>query len=175
MEEKKMTRDYNVFEMWKDYYDQTSNLLDDKVKEDFPSQGMGQVLELNLLFKKMLDETTERYLESVNIPTRNDIAALSSLIVNVDAKVDDLEDLLEAFKTRQETKVDQTSQADLQSELTNVKKDIKSLDTKLNQVLTLLNSSTKEATKEVNVNSSTTKATKDVKLNGSSEKAQPSN
>ncbi len=170
-----MTRDYNVFEMWKDYYDQTSNLLDDKVKEDFPSQGMGQVLELNLLFKKMLDETTERYLESVNIPTRTDIAALSSLIVNVDAKVDDLEELLEAFNAKQETKVDQTSQADLQSELNNVKKDIKNLDTKLNQVLTLLNSSTKEATKEANVNSSTTKVTKDAKLNGSSGKAQPSN
>ena len=81
--------------MWKDFYDQTSNLLDEKVKEDFPSQGMGQILEMNLLFKKMLDETTESYLESVNIPTRNDLASISSLIVNVDSKVDDLEELVE--------------------------------------------------------------------------------
>ncbi|HVI20730.1 MAG TPA: hypothetical protein VM660_01615, partial [Bacillus sp. (in: firmicutes)] len=96
-----MTRDFNMFEMWKDYYDQSSNLVDEKVKEDFPSQGMGQILEMNLLFKKVLDETTENYLESVNIPTRNDIAALSSLIVNVDSKVDDLEELLEEFKEKQ--------------------------------------------------------------------------
>ena len=56
---------------------------------------MGQILEMNLLFKKMLDETTERYLEQVNIPTRNDLANISSLIVNVDSKVDDLEELVE--------------------------------------------------------------------------------
>ena len=75
-----------------------SNLViyvDEKVKEDFPSQGMGQILEMNLLFKKVLNETTEQYLEQVNMPTRNDIATISSLIVNVDSKVDDLEELLE--------------------------------------------------------------------------------
>ena len=130
-----MTRDYNMFEMWKDYYDQSSNLLDEKVKEDFPSQGMGQILEMNLLFKKVLDETTENYLESVNIPTRNDIAALSSLIVNVDSKVDDLEELLEEFKEKQASQAGGENQADLQSELTNVKKDIKDLDNKVNEIL----------------------------------------
>ena len=100
-----MTRDFNMFEMWKDYYDQSSNLLDEKVKEDFPSQGMGQILEMNLLFKKMLDETTEHYLEQVNIPTRNDIAALSSLIVNVDSKVDDLEELLEELRKNKQVRL----------------------------------------------------------------------
>ena len=169
-----MTRDFNMFEMWKDYYDQSSNLLDEKVKEDFPSQGMGQILEMNLLFKKMLDETTERYLEQVNIPTRNDIAALSSLIVNVDSKVDDLEELLEEFKGKQTSQAGGENQADLQNELTNVKKDIKDLDNKLNQILTLLKSPSKEATG----NASTAKAsktTKEASLNGSATKTQPSN
>ena len=169
-----MTRDFNMFEMWKDYYDQSSNLVDEKVKEDFPSQGMGQILEMNLLFKKVLDETTENYLESVNIPTRNDIAALSSLIVNVDSKVDDLEELLEEFKEKQASQAGGENQADLQSELTNVKKDIKDLDNKVNEILTLLKSSSKETT----VNGSTVKAsktTKEASLNGSAAKTQPSN
>ena len=169
-----MTRDYNMYEIWKDLYFQSSNAVDEKVKEDFPSQGVGQILEMNLLFKKMLDETTERYLEQVNIPTRNDIAALSSLIVNVDSKVDDLEELLEQFKAKQTSQAGGENQADLQNELTNVKKDIKDLDNKVNEILTLLKASSKEAT----VNGSTvkpSKTTKEASLNGSAAKTQPSN
>jgi polyhydroxyalkanoic acid synthase PhaR subunit len=139
-----MTRDYNMFEMWKDFYDQSSNLVDQKVKEDFPSQGMGQILEMNLLFKKVMNETTERYLEQVNIPTRNDIANISSLIVNVDSKVDDLEELVE------ETKENQVSQAELKREVTNLKREMKSLDGKLEQIITLL-----KAPKQTNANANT--------------------
>lgn len=143
-----MTRDYNMFEMWKDFYDQSSNLVDQKVKEDFPSQGMGQILEMNLLFKKMMNETTERYLEQVNIPTRNDIANISSLIVNVDSKVDDLEELVE------ETKENQVSQVELKREVTNLKKEMKNLDGKLEQIITLLKAP-KETTANTTANANT--------------------
>ena len=143
-----MTRDFNLYETWKDFYFQSSNTFDEKVKEDFPTQGVGQVLEMNLLFKKMLDEMTENYLESVNIPTRNDLASISSLIVNVDSKVDDLEDLVEGLK------LTQPSQS-LQRELTNVKKDLKSLDQKLNEILTILNSQNVEKTKTASTTTST--------------------
>jgi polyhydroxyalkanoic acid synthase PhaR subunit len=135
-----MTRDFNLYETWKDFYFQSSNTFDEKVKEDFPTQGVGQVLEMNLLFKKMLDEMTENYLESVNIPTRNDLASISSLIINVDSKVDDLEELVEGLA------LTQPSQS-LQKELTNVKKDVKNLDQKLNEILSILNSQNVEKTK----------------------------
>jgi polyhydroxyalkanoic acid synthase PhaR subunit len=70
----------------------------------------------------------------MNVPSRNDIANLSSLIVNVDAKVDDLEERLEE-------KLDQDrNQESFSRELSNLKKDMKSLDNKLNQILTLLKS-----------------------------------
>ena len=132
LEDGRMTRDYNLYEIWKDLYFQNSNMVDEKVKEDFPSQGVGQILEMNLLFKKMMDETTQRYLEQVNIPTRTDISNISSLIVNVDAKVDELEELIEDIQTKQ------PNQNSIQRELANVKKDMKSIDSKLNQILTLL-------------------------------------
>ncbi|MCQ6274491.1 hypothetical protein JMM81_05840 [Bacillus sp. V3B] len=141
-----MTREFNMYDMWKDFYFQSSNLVDDKVKEDFPSQGMGQILEMNLQFKKFLNETTEQYLEQVNMPTRNDLANISSLIVNVDAKIDDLEELVEDTKTNQ---VDQSS---VQRELTTLKRDMKNLDTKLNEVLSMLKESKETKT---NVNKST--------------------
>jgi polyhydroxyalkanoic acid synthase PhaR subunit len=143
-----MTRDFNLYETWKDFYFQSSNNFDEKVKEDFPTQGVGQVLEMNLLFKKMLDEMTENYLESVNIPTRNDLASISSLIINVDSKVDDLEELVEGLA------LTQPSQS-LQKELTNVKKDVKNLDQKLNEILTILNSQNVEKAKATSTTTST--------------------
>ncbi|WHY00697.1 polyhydroxyalkanoic acid synthase subunit PhaR [Neobacillus sp. DY30] len=129
-----MNQGFNFYDVWKDYYSQTSKLFDEKIGNDFPSEGMGQILEMNLQFKKMIDESTLKYLEFMNVPSRNDIANLSSLIVNVDAKVDDLEERLEE-------KLEQVVIPESYSkELSNLKKDMKSLDNKLNQVLTLLKS-----------------------------------
>jgi polyhydroxyalkanoic acid synthase PhaR subunit len=159
----------NFLKMWKDYYNQYSNFFDEKVKEDFPSQGVGQVLEMNLLLKKMLNETTEQYLDQVNMPTKNDIASVSSLIVNIDTKVDELEVTVDEMKSVQahqpelqreiaslhhevaEVRGDITEvkgeMADLKtavtavkSEVANSQKNIKSLDHKLNEILFLLKS-----------------------------------
>ncbi|MEH7129786.1 polyhydroxyalkanoic acid synthase subunit PhaR [Neobacillus drentensis] len=126
-----MSQDINFYDMWKDLYSQSSKFFDEKISQDFPSQGMGQVLEMNLQFKKMIDESTLKYLEFINVPSRKDIADISSLIVNVDAKVDDLEEKLEE-------KFDNQDQEALKVELSNLKKDMKNLDNKLNQILTLL-------------------------------------
>lgn len=122
----------NFYDMWKNYYSKYSNLLDDQVTKEFPTQAISQILEMNLQFKKMLNETTERYYEFANLPSRNDLAHVSSQIVNIDAKVDDLEEVI------QESKDNQKDPVELQREITNLKKDMKSLDTKLNQILTLL-------------------------------------
>ena len=123
----------NLYDMWKNYYSKYSNLLDDQVTKEFPTQAISQILEMNLQFKKMLNETTERYYEFANLPSRNDLAHVSSQIVNIDAKVDDLEEFM------QESKDNQRDPVELQRELTNLKKDMKSLDTKMNQILTVLN------------------------------------
>ncbi|TDL72329.1 polyhydroxyalkanoic acid synthase subunit PhaR [Rhodococcus qingshengii] len=132
-----MNQSFNFYDMWKDYYSQTSKLFDEKISKDFPSEGMGQILEMNLQFKKMIDESTLKYLEFMNVPSRNDIANISSLIVNVDAKVDDLEEKLEEKLDSQDV------QESFKTELTHLKKDMKSLDTKLNQILTMLKSQEK--------------------------------
>jgi len=126
-----MSTHFNFYEMWKDLYSHSSKLFDEKVSNDFPSQGMGQVLEMNLQLKKMIDESTVKYLEFMNVPTRNDIANISSLIVNVDAKVDDLEERLEE-------NLDNQDQESFKTELSNLKKDMKNLDQKLNQILNVL-------------------------------------
>jgi len=127
-----LTTNFNVFEAWKDLYNQTSNLYDEKIMESFPSQGVGQLLDMNLQFKKFLDETTEKYLELGNLPSRKDLANLSSQIVNVDVKVDSLEELLE-------DKLESTdNQVSFKSELSELKSEMKNLDKKLNQILSIL-------------------------------------
>ncbi|MEY2193154.1 polyhydroxyalkanoic acid synthase subunit PhaR [Neobacillus sp. BF23-41] len=126
-----MSTDFNFYDMWKDLYSHSSKFFDEKVSNDFPSQGMGQVLEMNLQLKKMIDESTLKYLEFMNVPSRNDIANLSSLIVNVDAKVDELEERLEE-------NLDNQDQESFKVELSNLKKDMKNLDNKMNQIINLL-------------------------------------
>ena len=130
-----MVQNFNFYEIWKDYYTKYSKLFDEKVTNEFPAEGIGQLMEMNLQFKKMLNETTERYYEFVNLPSRNDLAHISSQIVNIDAKVDDLEEFI------QESKDNQRDSVELQREMTNIKKEMKNLDNKLNQIITLLKSS----------------------------------
>ena len=124
-------KSFNPFEMWKDLYNQTSNMIDENLKDESTSKVMGQVLEMNLLYKKLLNETTEHYFDQVNIPTRNDLASISSLIINVDSKVDDLEELIEDTNSK-------INHVELKREVADIKNKMKSLDTKVNQILSLL-------------------------------------
>jgi polyhydroxyalkanoic acid synthase PhaR subunit len=130
-------KNFNPMELWKDFYNQSEsywgNVLDEKMKEEYFSEWMGKVLEMNLQVKKILNETTESYLSQVNLPTQNDLSNIATLVVNVDSKVDSLEELIE------ETSANQVNQAELKREMTRVKNEIKSLDNKLDAILTLLN------------------------------------
>jgi polyhydroxyalkanoic acid synthase PhaR subunit len=130
-------KNFNPMELWKDMYNQSEsywgNVLDEKMKEEYFSEWMGKVLEMNLQVKKILNETTESYLSQVNLPTQNDLSNIATLVVNVDSKVDSLEELIE------ETSANQVNQAELKREMTRVKNEIKSLDNKLDEILTLLN------------------------------------
>ncbi|MBI0575879.1 hypothetical protein IEC97_00785 [Neobacillus cucumis] len=129
-----MTESLNFYETWKEYYSKYTNLLDEKMTKEFPSQWIGQLLEMNLQFKKMVNETTERYFESVNLPSKNDLAHISAQIVNLDAKVDDIEEFV------QESIDNQGDLVTRRNDLANLKKDMKSLDNKLNHIINLLNS-----------------------------------
>ncbi|MDQ0201679.1 hypothetical protein [Neobacillus ginsengisoli] len=128
-----MTQNLDMSEMWKNYFNQSSTLIDEKMKEQIPPQVIGQLLEMYLLYHKMLNETTERYLEQMNVPTRKDISKIFSLIVNVDTKVDDLENLLEKARAKQ------LNPAELQFKIENFEKKLESVDAKLNQILTQVN------------------------------------
>ncbi len=74
----------------------------------------------------------KNYLEQVNVPTKEDIARVATLVINLENKVDNIEEFLEE-------KVDSLGQAPtLKRDVTKVKQDIRTLETKVDQILELL-------------------------------------
>lgn len=127
---------FDPFAMWKDMYDKTeshwSKVVDESMrKEDF-SEWMGQFLSMYLQYQNMIKQSTENYLEQANMPSRADISNLASLIVNLEAKVDDLEEMIE------EDLAHQINNLNVTREVNRLKTDVKNLDKKLDAVIDLL-------------------------------------
>lgn len=127
---------FDPYSFWKDYYQNAESYwektLEETMKKEEFSEWIGKVLDLNLGYRKMLDSTTKQYLEQMNLPSREDLSNLSSLIVNLDAKVDDLEEQIE------ESIENQSSQSVVKREMTILKKEVKEIGSKLDEVLQLI-------------------------------------
>lgn len=132
---------FDPLSFWKDYYQNVEKYfgkpLDEKMKTEEFSEWMGNILDINLLFKQLADNTTKQYLDQVNLPSRDDLANLSSLIVNLDTKVDDLEEKLE------ENLDSQVSAVVVKKEVTQLKKEVKDISNKLDEVLEYLKANQK--------------------------------
>lgn len=144
---------FDPFSIWQDYYKNVENYLGQSMNEQMKteefSKWLGSVLDLNLLYKRMTDKSTKQYLDQINLPTREDLANLSSLIVNLDTKVDDLEEKLE------ENLDALALPANLKKEITSLKKEVKEIDSKLNTVLQFMQANQKESIKSNSKNGST--------------------
>ncbi|WP_102348938.1 polyhydroxyalkanoic acid synthase subunit PhaR [Bacillus sp. Marseille-P3661] len=144
---------FDPFSMWQDYYKNAENYwgktINEKIGTEEFSEWLGKVLEGNLLYKQMNDKTTKHYLEQMNLPSREDLSNLSSLIVNLDTKVDDLEEQLEANLENQ------LSPDVVKKDLTALKKEVKEIGSKLDEVLQFIRESQKNtaSTKSTTENS----------------------
>lgn len=122
---------FDAFTLWKNLYDQTENAWRDVIEQTLEqksfAEGLGQVQDQYLQMQGVINGMTESYLKQMNMPTRDEIAQVATLIINVDAKVDDLDDSLDA------------STADYRKELDTLKRTVTRLDKKLDTVITLLN------------------------------------
>jgi polyhydroxyalkanoic acid synthase PhaR subunit len=83
------------FTLWKKLYDQTeeqwSKALGETVKSESFSAWLGFMQKQMLEYQDAVRKTTERYLEHAHLPSKQDLASLAELIVNVDTKVDELD------------------------------------------------------------------------------------
>lgn len=127
------TTSFDVFTMWKNVYEKTESTWRDAIqdtlgKESF-AESLGQIQSQYLQYQGIVNKMTESYLKQVNLPSRDEIANVASLIINVESKVDDLEDQMDAHK------------ADTSREIDQLKKAVTNLDKKLDRVLELLDKS----------------------------------
>ena len=127
---------FDPLQAWKNAYEQTETFwgkaLNETIKTEEYSAWMGSVLDLNLFYQKALNDTTKNYLEQVNVPTKEDIARVATLVINLENKVDNIEEFLE-------DKVESVGQAPtLKRDVTKVKQDLRTLETKVDQILELL-------------------------------------
>lgn len=127
---------FDPFKMWKEFYDQSEaqwgKMFDESMhKEDF-SEWMGHFLNVYLQYQNMVKQSTEKYLEHANFPSRADISNIASLIVNLETKVEGLEEIVETEV------VGKTGNASLSKEIDSLKAEVKSIDDKINQIFELV-------------------------------------
>lgn len=117
------------FAMWKSVYEKTESkwneVLHETMQKEAFSEWMGQVQNAFLQYQELVQTTTENYLKQVNMPTRDEISNVASLIINLEEKVDNLDQKID-------DEILGNSQA---AELNNLKISIAKLDQKMDGIL----------------------------------------
>jgi polyhydroxyalkanoic acid synthase PhaR subunit len=88
----------NPFELWKQIYDANerawSTALENAMSSPNFAEAQGRFLETITAAQKSLRDNTRNFLQTMNVPTREDISRLGELITQLEEKVDRLDDRL---------------------------------------------------------------------------------
>lgn len=89
------------FETWRQLYDAnerawTSALNEAMESPDF-ADSSGKLLETMLAAQKQVRENMRTYLETMNVPTREDIARLGEIVIGLEEKIDQVADRLDGI------------------------------------------------------------------------------
>lgn len=129
---------FDPFAMWKQMYDkaeeQWNQTLDETMHKEEFSKWMGQCLNGYLQYQNLAQKSTEKYLEQANMPSRQDLSNVASMVIGVEDKVDKLEQTIE------EDVIDRLKQLDLSEEVKSLKTDVANISQKLDQLFELLQS-----------------------------------
>ncbi|MDP4106870.1 MAG: poly(R)-hydroxyalkanoic acid synthase subunit PhaE, partial [Bacillota bacterium] len=73
------------FAVWKNMYDKTeakwNEVLHETMQKEGFSEWLGQVQNAYLQYQQLVQKSTDNYLKQVNIPTRDEISNVASLII----------------------------------------------------------------------------------------------
>ena len=137
------TTSFDAFTMWKDLYEKTESSWRDAIQETLQkesfAEGLGQFQSQYLQYQELVNNMTASYLKQVNMPSREEIANVASLVINVEAKIDDLEDQIDGNKDNAFKEIEQ------------LRKAVTTLDKKLDRVIQLLDKSSGTGTRNNNV------------------------
>jgi len=145
---------FDAFGIWKEMYDRTESALRDSIQSTLEqpafAEGLGQVQQQYLQYQGLVNGMTEAYLKQINVPTRDEIASIASLVINVESKLIDLEDQLDVQHEVNDTHT---------KELKQLKMTVNRLDKKLDTVVELLTKQLEAAASPVAPQKPTTLAT----------------
>ena len=117
------------FAVWKSMYDKTeakwNEVLHETMQKESFSEWLGQVQNAYLQYQQVVQKTTDSYLKQVNLPTRDEISNVASLIINLEEKVENLDQKIE----------DELLGSSANAEINKLKSSINKLDKKLDSIL----------------------------------------
>jgi hypothetical protein len=90
------------FEAWRQVYDTNERTWSAALEQAMGSaefgESSGKLLETMLAAQKSVRDNMRTYLETMNVPTREDIARLGELVVGLEEKIDQVGDRLDAIE-----------------------------------------------------------------------------
>ena len=90
------------FETWRQLYDANERAWSDALGEAMGStefaDSSGKLLEAMLAAQKSVRDNMRTYLETMNVPTREDIARLGEIVIGLEEKIDQVADRLDAIE-----------------------------------------------------------------------------
>ena len=86
------------FEMWRDWVAnserQWNSFLNNAMATDEFSQAMGRMMDVYLNMQKNMNEVMGRYLQVINVPTRNDVMAIGERLSQIEDRLNQIEGAL---------------------------------------------------------------------------------
>ena len=95
-------RETDPFEAWRQMYDTNERAWSAALEQAMGSrefgESSGKLLETMLAAQKSVRDNMRTYLETMNVPTREDIARLGELVVGLEEKIDQVADRLDGIE-----------------------------------------------------------------------------
>jgi hypothetical protein len=95
--------DFNAVEYYKKFYETwektTSEALEKYVNSPLFAVNIGTAVEKSSELKKYFDEVVEKSLKNLHLPSKNDIDRIHNAINTIEAKINDLSDMVEELRS----------------------------------------------------------------------------
>lgn len=100
--------DFSSVEYYKKFYEtwekSTSEALEKYINSPLFALNIGKAIEKSSELKKFFDEVVEKSLKNVRLPSKNDIERIHNAINGIEAKINDLSDMVEELKSSRVSK-----------------------------------------------------------------------
>lgn len=144
---------FEPFTIWKDMYEHTekawNEVIQDSLGKESFSEGLGQIQSNYLQYHEMINTLTEAYFKQANIPTPDEIANVAALVINLEEKIDTIDDQL--YENSENSS----------KEITQLKRSISKLEKKFDKVLEAISALDKKIVAGEDVSSEATSAEPD--------------